>query len=171
MSIQPKIVLELGLETSRVLFSADTKNQYSTNLAIGLQNIVPGPFNSTPPTAYELEQAIETVENAAIPLANFVSPNTLLNVKILSDNALDIAGVSHLISSETPTPLENLEAAFQDLAASAQARRPVAENTLVQPACAAALVIVREFMHHLQLQGAVREEINFPRRLVIKNRH
>jgi hypothetical protein len=115
-------------------------------LPIGADAVRPGPsappgrpFSTDPPRPHELEAAIEHVENAVMPLARRVIPSV----------SLHLGGEFARLADSLHT-LDDVEARFGALAAASQ-RGWAAGEEPVDHRDAAALLILREFMHHLSI--------------------
>ena len=103
--------------------------------------MTPGPFRRDPPTPLELEQAIMVVEDVLMPLAAHVPPHPL--VELHSPVPLAEALGSRVQSRE------NIERLFGQLVAMVEGD-PLASAQLPRDRrFAAALLILREWMHHL----------------------
>jgi len=117
-------------------------------LDIGSLRLGAGPFRHAPPTPLELERAIALVEEAVMPLARqLASPATL--VVQAPDLAPLAAG-----SPAGSLSIEQIETAFGQLAALAEGDPHAPRNLPTEPAFAGALLILREWMHHLGFELA-----------------
>lgn len=94
-----------------------------------------------PPRPQELEAAIEAVEDLVMPLHRVLPPAEVLHVL-----AADGAPLAALAQARTR---DELEALFNRAAAIAQGRPASSDPALADPETVAALVILREVMHHL----------------------
>lgn len=105
-----------------------------------------------PPSALELERAIETVEDAVMPARRRLPPGPL---QLACNDALLRTLARHALPPGQALPaalsLAQVEALFARLAALAQGR-PAAHDALPTDAPhAATLIILRELMHHWAL--------------------
>jgi len=117
-------------------------------LAVGSLRLGAGPFAHVPPTPLELERAIALVEETVMPLARLLaSPSTLVV------QAPDLAPLA-VSSPAGSLSLERIETAFGQLAARAEGDPHVPRNLPTEPAFAGALLILREWMHHLGFEVA-----------------
>lgn len=139
MSGTPAAVVRLllGSARSEVLVSSADGRRHALTLALGLDNVRPGPLRSEPPSAMELEAAIEYVENVVMPLARQLPSGALLHV----EGELP-PGVEALRS------IEEIEARFNEIVAVAHGR-PAGRSGLADRRHASAVLILREWMHHL----------------------
>lgn len=105
-------------------------------------------FRRSPPTPLEMENAIATVEDEVMRLPALLPPHsTLWSVDpVVRDIAL-LSGVAP--GACLLLPLDLMEQTFERLAAVAEGRPAVLEGLPDSTAFAAALLILREFMHHL----------------------
>ncbi|MFG0832959.1 hypothetical protein ACF8OI_05315 [Aeromonas bivalvium] len=151
------ILLSLGNTQSRVTLTAADGTSQTFALAFGLDALTPGPFRRDPPTpleleqailvaedtpsALELEQAIMVVEDVLMPLAARIPPHPVLRLQ--SPVPLAEALGSRVQSRE------NIERLFGQLVAMVEGD-PLASAQLPKDRrFAAALLILREWMHHL----------------------
>jgi len=144
------ITLELGARTSR--FSLDGRALTDT-LPLGPVLLREQWLRHDPPQAQELEAAIEAVEDVVMPLHRVLPAGDTLCVVT---SAADSAVLAALAEAGTR---DRLEALFDRAAAIAQGRPARSDPALANAEVMAALVIVREVMHHLgftQLQFAPR---------------
>ena len=117
-------------------------------LDIGTRALGSGPFKHTPPTALEIETAIEHVENAMMPLLRQLPRGSQL---VTSDAAAhELRRLVHEREAGSALLLiDDIEQVFNQIAA-VSLGRPVASSGLPpQPDFAAYVLILRETMHHL----------------------
>ncbi len=121
-------------------------------LELGFEQIANLHFKRDLPTQLELECAIETVEDQVVRARSFVAPNTWL---ASSDaNLHEVATAAHGHSAlPTVITLEEVEHTFNRLAALSLGRPASSEGLPPSKLFAATLLILREFMHHLQCPG------------------
>lgn len=112
-----------------------------------------GPLRHEPPTALEIERAIEQVEDQVMPLLRQLPPGTELQTGDAAARVLlGLArarqpGEAHALS------LEDVEQVFNELAALSMGRPVASSPWLAHPGLAAYLVILREAMHHLRFSS------------------
>jgi hypothetical protein len=107
-------------------------------------------FIHNPPTAGEVENAIQVVEDKVMALHKLLTTDS--NLYTLDARILEIARVSAFEESEQGTILsiQDMEHAFTRLAAIISGR-PASQDILpTTNAFAATLLILREVMHHLR---------------------
>ena len=117
-------------------------------LDIGTEALGDGPFRHDPPTALEIENAIEHVENAVMPLLRQMPPGTQL---VTSD---PVACELHRLTNERDAgePLlliDDVELVFNQIAAVAMGRPVRSAGLPVGVEFPAYVLILRETMHHL----------------------
>ena len=117
-------------------------------LDIGTEALGNGPFRHAPPTALEIENAIEHVENAVMPLLRQMPPGTQL---VTSDA---IARELHQLTSERGAGealllIDDVELVFNQIAAVSLGRPAQSAGLPVGVEFPAYVVILRETMHHL----------------------
>lgn len=118
-------------------------------LSIGSEKTAREYFKHTPPSPLELETAIVTVEDEVTRARNLVPTGARL---VTTDSAIrEIAILSGVASSKVMRlPLDAMERTFDRLA-QVSLGRPASSDTLpTSNSFAATLLILREFMHHLQ---------------------
>jgi len=132
------ITFELGARSSQ--FTADGK-PLTPMLPLGTSLLGEQWLRHAPPRPQELEGAIEAVEDLVMPLHRVLPPAEALHV-LAADSAL----LAPLAQARTR---DELEALFNRAAAIAQGRPASSDPALADPETVAALVILREVMHHL----------------------
>jgi hypothetical protein len=138
------ITLQIGQEQTTVASGAS-----SLVLALGSARTVARFFRHTPPTLGELENAIMEVEDEVTRARSLVAGDPLLET---TDAAIrQIA----LLAGARDQPVvelsvEAVERMFDLLAALVQGRPAASAGLPNTPEFAATLLILREFMHHLQ---------------------
>lgn len=116
-------------------------------LALGTQTISQAHFRSTPPTAAELEAAIDTIETALMP----VSPDLGGEGPLLTDDPesralAEFAGFAP--GSAAVLDIADVERQFNRLVNVAHGRPASSEGLPLRASFAANLLILRELMHH-----------------------
>ena len=130
------LLLSLGDRESRVRLTEEDGVSREFVLALGLDAMTPGPFRRDPPTPLELEQAILVAEELLTPLE-------LEQAIMVVEDVLAEALGSRVQSRE------NIERLFGQLVAMVEGD-PLASAQLPRDRrFAAALLILREWMHHL----------------------
>lgn len=110
-------------------------------------------FIHNPPTAGEVENAIQVVEDEVIPLHKLLPVDS--NLYTSNARVLEIARVSSFEKTERETILsiQDMEHTFTRLAAIISGR-PASQDILpTSNAFAATLLILREVMHHLRFRN------------------
>ncbi|MGY3893067.1 hypothetical protein [Aeromonas enterica] len=140
-SRHPAIMLKLGEQTSKVQITQADDITLTYKLAFGFEAMTPGPFRHDPPSALELEQAIMVVEDALMPLAARIPAHELVTL----DSPLPLADEfgSHELSRES------IEQLFGQFAAMVEGDPLAAAHLPKGRHFAAVLLILREWMHHL----------------------
>lgn len=145
----PGLSLILGEQASRLEIVRQDGARDTYPLAFGLDAVTPGPFRQDPPTAMELEQAIAimVVEDVLMPLAAHIPPHQQLTLHCPVPLA-DALG-SHELSRES------VERLFGQFAAMVEGDPLAAANLPKARHFAATLLILREWMHHLDARQVV----------------
>ncbi len=117
-------------------------------LDIGTRALGNGPFRHTPPTALEIETAIEHVENAVMPLLRQMPRGSQL---VTSDaGARELQRLVHERDTGGALLLiDDVEQVFNQIAAVSLGRPAASSGLPQQPEFAAYVLILRETMHHL----------------------
>jgi exopolyphosphatase/pppGpp-phosphohydrolase len=142
-------LLHIGAEHTGVVVRCESGPPAVLTLMIGSQKTAREHFRHTPPSPFELENAITVVEDEVTRARPLMTRDTRLTT---ADPAIRhiavLAGVPespHMVLS-----LEVMERTFDRLARVAQGRPASFEGLPESPDFAATLLILREFMHHLQ---------------------
>ena len=137
----PLTLLQIDREQLWCLY-ADGGSKRQHALAIGYRQLGHGPLRQTPPSPFELERAIAVVEDQIMPLARWIAPGTL---HVLCE---PLALLRPSIG-ERKLSRDQIEHHFQRLAAYSEGD-PLANGwPLPDNDGAAALLILREWLHHL----------------------
>jgi exopolyphosphatase/pppGpp-phosphohydrolase len=143
------VLLHIGPEQTGIAVGQDAMPDVALTLTIGAQKTAREYFKHTPPSALELENAIVTVEDEITRVRNLMPAGARLVTTDMTIREITI------LSGITPgdimrLPLQAMEQTFERLA-QVCLRRPVpSDNLPTSKAFAATLLILREFMHHLQ---------------------
>lgn len=134
-----------------IMFSPDAlsvhvDNQVMDSFLLG-KNQLTEVLKSSPPSPYELEVAIEILENNFMPLVHKLPENGLL--KVTGE------GFSSLSSSlgKTMLSLDEVEDCFRRLADVSEGYPPVLEPLPTDADFYMQILILREFMHHLKFDA------------------
>lgn len=143
------VLLHIGPEQTAMAAGRGAAPDATLTLSIGAQKTAREFFKHMPPSPLELENAIVTVEDEVTRARDLVPTGARL---VTTDPAMrEIALLSGVAAGQTlRLSLEAMERTFDRLA-QVSLGRPVSSDTL--PAgnpFAATLLILREFMHHLQ---------------------
>jgi hypothetical protein len=133
--------LELGSASSRVHVDANGSSR-EIALPLGTSNL----FRGDPPRETEIESAIERVEEAVMPLAKLLPAGAAL----IAGDAMTsrVAAMAAGSNDADAVSIAAVEALFEQLAMGARRGFWAAGQAMDAPT-AAAVLIVREFMHHL----------------------
>lgn len=116
-------------------------------LTLGAAALRASYLRSQPPTPFELENAIQYVEDALMPAWKRFASTELISSQPWLDTLADFAR-----SPRSRITREALESAFNRLAALSQGR-PLSQDPLPEdPDFSARLLILRELMHHLDFR-------------------
>lgn len=135
----------LQLEAERTLLSSP--DQGEVTIPVGIEHLASDIFLHDPPTPVELERAIDVVEDALMTTGlshgsrgELATPDPLLHALIGG-------------APGTHATLAEVEARFQRMAAVSLGSQRLPSDPDLTRRAAAALLILRECMHHLGFQG------------------
>ena len=141
--------LQLGAETSTVLCTEDGRVVLQQDLPLGTASLARQWMRHTPPTPLDIEHAIEQVEDVVMPLAAKLVRTEQLQLRG-SGAALILQGVGAAPDAALQWSLEEVEDLFNRIAMVSQGR-PSGQDTLpTAQEFYAAMVILRECLHHLR---------------------
>ena len=142
-------VLHIGPEHTAVATGQGSEASGVLVLDIGTQKTARQFFRRSPPTPLEMENAIAAVEDEVVRAVALLAPGSAL---LCSDAVVrEIAVLSGVAPGPLMAmPLDAMERVFERLAAVAEGRPAVREGLPQGTDFAAALLILREFMHHLR---------------------
>ena len=146
--------LQLGAETSTVLCVEDGHVVLQQELPLGTASLARQWMRHTPPTPLDIEHAIEVTEDVLMPLAAKLARSEQLQLSG-SGAALILQGVGAATDAVLNWSLEEVEGLFNRIAMVSQGR-PIGQEALpTAPEFYAAMVIVRECLHHLRFSEVV----------------
>jgi exopolyphosphatase/pppGpp-phosphohydrolase len=144
----PVAVLHIGAEQTAVVAGSGSRPEMLM-LEIGSRKTAADFFRHEPPTPGEMENAIAAVEDEVTRARAMIPPGSML---FTTDAAIReitlVAGVAD--GPELRLSIAAMEQTFERLAAIALRRPAGWEGIPAGHAFAATLLILREFMHHLQ---------------------
>ncbi len=146
--------LQIGTETSTVLCSQDGHVVLQQELQLGTASLARQWMRHTPPTPLDIEHAIEVTEDVLMPLAAKLARTEQLQLSG-SGAALILEGVGAAPDVALHWSLDEVEDLFNRIAMVSQGR-PIGHEALpTAPEFYAAMVIVRECLHHLRFSEVV----------------
>jgi hypothetical protein len=146
--------LQLGTDSSTVLCTEDGRVVLQQDLPLGTVSLARQWMRHTPPTPLDIEHAIEQTEDVVMPLASKLVRTDLLQLRG-SGAVLILQGVGAKPDAELRWNLEEVEDLFNRIAMVSQGRPMGQEALPTEPEFYAAMVIVRECLHHLRFVGVV----------------
>ena len=147
----PITLLHIGEDSSAVT-QADAEPTSKLILHIGSAKTGREHFRHDPPTEGEIENAIQVVEDEVMRAVKFVvRPSTLVSNDPAVVEVASWLGVS--TDLEITLSLQQVEDGFSRLAARSLGRPSSQDDMPTNPTFAATLLILREFMHHLQFES------------------
>jgi len=146
--------LQLGAETSTVLCVEDGQVVFQQELPLGTASLARQWMRHTPPTPLDIEHAIEVTEDVLMPLAAKLARTEQLQLSG-SGAALILQAVGAASDAALHWSLDEVEDLFNRIAMVSQGR-PIGHEALpTAPEFYAAMVIVRECLHHLRFTELV----------------
>ena len=146
--------LQLGTETSTVLCIENGHVVLQQELRLGTASLARQWMRHTPPTQLDIEHAIEQTEDVVMPLAAKLVRTEQLQLSG-SGAALILQGVGAAPDPALHWSLDEVEDLFNRIAMVSQGR-PIGQEALpTAPEFYAAMVILRECLHHLRIAGVV----------------
>lgn len=143
------VVLHIGEENTEIASRTDHEPQAKLILEIGAQRTASEHFKRAPPTPLELENAIITVEDEIARARTMVPKEARLYTRDAAIRAIArLAGVRE--SEEMTLTIEAVEQTFERMVQISQGMPAVHSGIPSDVEFAATLLILREFMHHLQ---------------------
>jgi exopolyphosphatase/pppGpp-phosphohydrolase len=145
----PTTVLHIGAEQTIVATGNGAEPGVMLVLAIGSRKTATDYFKHEPPAPDEMEKAIAAVENEVARARTILTNrSTLFTTDAPIHDIALIAGIPH--GPELILTRDAMELTFERLAAVTLGRPASQEGIPTSSAFAATLLILREFMHHLQ---------------------
>jgi exopolyphosphatase/pppGpp-phosphohydrolase len=149
-------VLHIGEEQTAVA-SGNGAEPALITLALGSRRTATDHFKHLPPTAIEMENAIQAVEDEVARVRPMiVRGSTLFTADAVIRDIARRAGVAD--GAEHTLSLDAMERTFNRLAAVTLGTPASQEGNPSSAAFAATLLILREFMHHLQFSSIIVSE-------------
>lgn len=145
--------LELGAETSTLVCTDEGNPVLQQELPLGTASLARQWMRHTPPTPLDMEHAIEQTEDVVMPLAAKLMRTEQLLLRG-SGAALILQAVGATPDVALRWSLDEVEDLFNRIAMVSQGRPMGHEAMPTAPEFYAAMVIVRECLHHLRF-GAV----------------
>ena len=153
----PITVLHIGEEQTAVASGSSIETAAILTLEIGSRKTAVDHFKHDPPTALELENAIQTVEDELARARIMIAPgSTLFTTDAAIHEIALIAGVSD--RPNLVLDLDAMERTFDRLAAVTLGMPASQEGIPSSAVFVATLLILREFMHHLRFLSIIVSE-------------
>jgi hypothetical protein len=146
--------LQLGANASTVVCTEAGQVVLQQTLALGTASLARQWMRHTPPTPLDIEHAIEQTEDIVMPLAAKLVRTGQLQLSG-SGAALILQGVGAEPDAELHWNLDEVEDLFHRIAMVSQGRPSGQEALPTAPEFYAAMVILRECLHHLRFSGVV----------------
>lgn len=162
----PTVQLELGDETIALRWTDAQGREQARSLPIGLKKLARDCRFGRPTSALALEAAIEQIEDAVMPLARDIPGGARLALRegqhspdlnralVALDSPSRSANADPGVSTR-PFGLDTVETLFSELSALALGRPSTQAQVPDTPEFAAAVLILREAMHHLRLADGI----------------
>jgi exopolyphosphatase/pppGpp-phosphohydrolase len=143
------VVLHIGAQQSGIAVGQGPAPELVKLLPLGAERTAHAFFKTAPPTPLALEHAIQVVEDVVMPLRTVIPREALL---FSADAALREIALLAGAGPEEPMrlTLDAMERVFNRLSAVVQGSPASHQGLPESNTFAATLLILREFMHHLQ---------------------
>jgi exopolyphosphatase/pppGpp-phosphohydrolase len=147
-ALRPATWLTIGASSTAIASGSGATPEVLESLDLGAKNISVAYFQHQWPNAYELEQAIMVVEDRIAPARSLIIKGSkLFSADSTIREIAQVAGLQTL--SEWNMSRAALEQTFERLAAISLGRPASLSGLPDTPWFAATLLILREFMHHM----------------------
>lgn len=146
--------LHLGADISTILCTEAGSVVLQQELPLGTASLARQWMRNTPPTPLDIEHAIEQTEDVVMPLAAKLARTEQLQLSG-SGAELILQGVSAGPDAMLHWSLDEVEDLFNRIAMVSQGRPSAQEALPTAPEFYAAMVILRECLHHLRFGGVV----------------
>lgn len=147
-------LIHIGDWQTTVMTGANDRATQRLDLEIGARRTSTELFRHTPPTPHELEIAINVVEDEVARARRILADGSIL---VASAGTLEVltkdAGVEAATGQRLT--LEAVEALFQQLSRVSLGSAPASIAAARDPTQAAVLLILREFMHHMDFHDVM----------------
>jgi len=154
--VTAQTTLELGAETSTLECIEDGQVVLQHSLPLGTASLARQWMRHTPPTPLDMEHAIEQTEDVVMPLASKLVRTDQLLMRG-SGAALILQAVGAKPDEALLWGLDEVEVFFNRIAMVSQGRPSGQEALPTAPEFYAAMVILRECLHHLRFGAVVVE--------------
>lgn len=144
-------VLYIGSEYCWVAHGNDRDASLLARLEIGAGRVARERFKRNPPSLAELEEAIEVIENQVMPLAKQLATGSELFTSNESIASMLQTGADEPKAAATFS-LDAVEGIFGRLVAISAGRPRIQASLPSDNATMATVLILREFLHHLQFE-------------------
>jgi len=145
----PIAVLHIGEQETVIVTGAGSKPDSVLTLAIGSQKTATEFFMHAPPSPREIENAIMQVEDEITRAREMIAGYSILVTSDPYTREIVHVASGHAGSAMQLT-IDAVEQVFSLLASHSLGRPASSAGISADPAFAAALLILREFMHHLR---------------------
>jgi hypothetical protein len=146
------VTLQVGEETSSLISGGPPYAISRVEVAVGLQKLVREILLHSPPTPAELETAIAVIEDEVMTAGRSLPTGAILETRDASLWGL-VSLIDPKAQNESLVSLDEVEQLFDLLAALAMGRPATIAGIPIDPYFAAALILLREMMHHLNFKN------------------
>ena len=154
--MKAQTTLELGAETSTLVCNEDGQVVLQHSLPLGTASLARQWMRHTPPTPLDMEHAIEQTEDVVMPLAAKLVRTQQLVLRG-SGAALILQAVGAKPDEALQWGLDEVEDLFNRIAMVSQGCPSGHEALPTAPEFYAAMLILRECLHHLRFGAVVVE--------------
>lgn len=149
------VSLDLGAERARFIVDPQGRTCAIVALGVGVPQLVRDVLRHSPPTAREMEGAIDLVEEAVGPARERLPPRMRLVVsgEVVREIARVAAVAPGSAGQASSLGVDAVERAFNRLVNVVEGHPASHEGVPESASFAAALLVLREVMHHLGLEA------------------
>ena len=148
------VLLHMGAGQCGMAVGTGAQAEVLKSMPLGLERTAREYFKTTPPTPLAMENAIQVVEDVVMPLRALIPQGAQL---FSADTAVQEIALLSGVRPDLPQTLwlEAMERTFNRLSAVVEGSPAGHQGLPVSNRFAVALLILREFMHHLQFAQVV----------------
>ncbi|MCB6184204.1 hypothetical protein LIN78_11670 [Leeia sp. TBRC 13508] len=142
------LTVHISKNETQLFLANHTSEAAVGTLAIGFENVLPGPIRVTPPRPIDLELAIEYIEEEVMPWAQKLPAQPYLCL-VGNEEVVNVITALFDQDASKPYSIDQIEDAFRRLCEIAEGSPAKGNESLITPVAVSTLLILREMMHHI----------------------